>query len=155
MRARAAASRQALRRALLLHLAVAAGATIGGVGRALVSLLPLGAGAGAFPWATLIVNAGGSFLIGFYATLTEPGGRLMAGSRARHFVMTGVCGGFTTFSVFSLESFRLLAAGAQGLAAANVAASVAAWMASVFLGAAAGHRLNRLPRRRLQREERR
>ena len=51
-----------------------------------------------FPWGTFFVNVVGSFIIGFFATLTGPEGRYFLSSMARQFVMTGVCGGYATFS---------------------------------------------------------
>jgi len=135
----------ALRQAVRLYLVVAAGAAIGGTARALVSLAVLRLAGPGFPWGTLAANVLGSFLIGLYATLTEPGGRLMAGPRMRQFVLTGIFGGFTTFSLFSLETLRLFEAGARALAAANVGVSVLAWMLAVWAGAALGQRMNRLP----------
>lgn len=72
---------RAFRGGVLLYAFVAAGAAIGGVGRALVSLVAIELAGSGFPWGTLIVNVAGSFVIGFYATLTEPGGRLMVTSR--------------------------------------------------------------------------
>lgn len=68
---------RALRAGLALYAFVAAGAAIGGVGRALVSLAAINLAGPCFPWGTLVANVAGSFVIGFYATLTEPGGRLM------------------------------------------------------------------------------
>ena len=134
--------RQAARReTAILYAAVALGTAMGGTLRALASLAAAGT---AFPWATLFVNVAGSFVIGFYATLTEPDGRVFAGPRQRHFVMTGFCGGFTTFSIFSLEAFRFARAGAPGTAALVVAVSVVAWLAAVWLGHRLAVRLNRL-----------
>ena len=46
-----------------------------------------------FPWGTILVNISGSFVIGFFASLTGPDGRLLVGSSTRQFVMTGICGG--------------------------------------------------------------
>jgi CrcB protein len=93
---------------------------------------------------TLFVNVLGSFTIGFYATLAGPDGRVFAGSRSRQFVMTGICGGFTTFSMFSLETFDLLRDGRPLAAGLNVGISVTAWLAAVWLGHMAASRLNRL-----------
>jgi protein CrcB len=59
-----------------------------------------------FPIGTLIVNVTGSFVIGFFATLTAPDGRVFVSSDARQFVMTGLCGGYTTFSSFSLQTLN-------------------------------------------------
>jgi CrcB protein len=127
-----------------LYLAVSAGAVIGSVLRALASLAALAWLGPGFPWGTLLVNIVGSFVIGFYATLTGPGGRVFAGSRQRQFVTTGICGGFTTFSAFSLETFILLQRGNWPIAGLNIGVSVAAWLVSVWLGHMLATRLNRL-----------
>ncbi|UIJ73697.1 CrcB family protein [Aurantimonas sp. HBX-1] len=129
---------------LALYAFIGTGAAIGGVARMLVSLAALEWSAGGFPWGTLCVNVVGSFVIGFYATLTEPGGRFKAGDGARHFVTTGLCGGFTTFSVFSLESVQYLAAAQYGMAALYIGVSIATWLGAAWLGIAAASRLNRL-----------
>lgn len=133
--------RHAAREGVVLYALVALGTAIGGTLRAVASLAMVGA---AFPWATLFVNVAGSFAIGFYATLTEPDGRVFAGPRQRHFVMTGLCGGFTTFSIFSLEALRFVQSGAPGAAALTVTVSVVAWLAAVWLGHRLAARLNRL-----------
>ena len=61
-----------------------------------------------FPWGTLIVNIFGSFVIGFFGALTGPDGRLYASSAVRQFAMIGLCGGYTTFSAFSLQTLNLM-----------------------------------------------
>lgn len=129
---------------LALYGAVALGTAIGGVARALASLGAVAILGPGLPWGTLFVNVIGSLVIGFYATLTGPDGRVFAGTRQRHFVMTGICGGFTTFSVFSLETLRLAQAGALPAAGLNVALSVVAWLAAAWLGHLIALRLNRL-----------
>lgn len=132
------------RQSLELYAAVALGSVIGGVLRALASLtLPVVLGTG-FPWATLFVNVTGSFLIGFYAALTGPDGRMLAGPRQRQFVMTGICGGYTTFSMFSLETLRLWQTGHAAAAALNVGVSIITWLVAVWLGYGLATRLNRL-----------
>jgi fluoride exporter len=93
-----------------LYAAVAAGSALGALARFLCSLALTGLLGPAFPWGTLAVNGLGSFLIGLYATVSEPGGRLRAGPAWRHFVIAGFCGGFTTFSIFSLETLLLVEA---------------------------------------------
>ena len=65
----------------------------------------------AFPVGTLIVNITGSFVIGFFAGLIDPQGPFLIGPRVRQFVMIGVCGGYTTFSSFSLQTLELARAG--------------------------------------------
>lgn len=124
----------ALREVLLLYALVAAGTVIGGVLRALVSVWACNLPGPDLPWATLFANVAGSFLIGFYATLTGPGGRLPAGPRQRQFVMSGICGGVTTFSIFSLETFRLAQAAHWQAAGLNVGGSVLACLAAVWVG---------------------
>jgi CrcB protein len=139
-----AQSRAKLRDAAALYAAVALGSMIGGVLRALASMLiddRLGSG---LPWGTLFVNVTGSFAIGFYAAMSGPDGRLLASPRRRHFVMTGICGGYTTFSLFSLETLRFLQAGDLPRAGLNIGLSIVAWLAAVWLGHALATRLNRL-----------
>src|SRR6266702_1705584 len=126
----------------ILYGHVAAGSVLGGVARYLLSLLvQLLPG---FPWATLFVNVTGSFIIGFYSTLSGPDGRLFASARQRQFVMTGFCGGYTTFSTFSLETFKMLQAGLVQTAFTNIAISIVTWLVAVWLGYALASRLNRL-----------
>ncbi|GAB4167517.1 MAG: CrcB family protein [Thalassobaculales bacterium] len=135
---------QAAREVAALYALVALGSTIGGVLRAAVGMAAVATLGPTLPWGTLIVNVVGSFAIGYFATLTGPGGRLFVSARSRHFVMTGICGGFTTFSVFSLETFRLAAAGQLAAAGLNVAGSVVTWLGAVWLGHLAASRSNRL-----------
>ena len=127
-----------------IYLAVMLGSSLGASARFLCSLGLLAVLGSGFPWGTLAVNVAGSFLIGLYATLTEPGGRLLASPARRQFVLAGFCGGFTTFSIFSLETLFLFEARAFGLAAANVAGSLVLWLIAVWLGYRIGARLNRL-----------
>jgi CrcB protein len=89
----------------------------------------------AFPWGTLAVNVVGSFIIGFVATLTLAEGPLPASATMRAFIMAGFCGGYTTFSAFSLQSWDLMRAGEWMAAGANVVGSVVLCLAMV----AAGH----------------
>ena len=126
----------------ILYACVAAGAVLGGLARYLVALLILPISG--FPLATLFVNVTGSFVIGFYGTLSGPDGRWFASAQQRQFVMTGFCGGYTTFSSFSLETVRLLHAGLTRTALLNIVVSVVTWLVAVWLGYAAASRLNRL-----------
>jgi CrcB protein len=126
----------------ILYVHVSLGSVLGGVARYLVSLL-LPALSG-FPLATLFVNVTGSFIIGFYGTLSGPDGRVFASTRQRQFVMTGFCGGYTTFSAFSLDTLRLLHSGMKYVALLNIAVSVVAWLVAVWLGHLLANRLNRL-----------
>jgi CrcB protein len=127
-----------------LYLAVGLGSGIGAVARYLCSLALIAMLGDGFPWGTMAVNIVGSFIIGLYATLTEPDGRIFARATTRQFVLAGFCGGFTTFSIFSLETLRLAEAGSLTLATVNVAASVVLWLAAVGAGFRLAQRLNRL-----------
>jgi CrcB protein len=90
-----------------------------------------------FPYGTVLINILGSFVIGYFGTLTLQSGKYPASDNLRLFVMVGVCGGFTTFSSFSLQTFDLMRTGAWGRALANVVCSVVLCIAAV----AAGHLL--------------
>jgi len=87
-----------------------------------------------FPWGTIFINIIGSFVIGFFGVLTGPAGRLPASFDARAFVMVGICGGFTTFSAFSLQSYELAHENHWLAAGGNVAISVVACLVAVWAG---------------------
>ena len=88
----------------------------------------------AFPWGTILVNILGSLVIGFVATLTGPNGRVVVPIEAQAFVMVGLCGGFTTFSAFSLQTFELARDGRLLYAGANVMLSVVLCLTAVAIG---------------------
>jgi fluoride exporter len=115
-------------------LVVALGSALGGVARYGVGLLVARAVGQAFPWGTLLINVVGSFIIGLYGALTLADGPMPASFDARAFVMVGFCGGFTTFSSFSLQTVDLLQAGETMSAALYIAASVALCLAGTFFG---------------------
>ena len=96
----------------------------------------------ALPWGTIGINVAGSFAIGLIGTLTLAQGRLPLPETARLFLMVGFCGGFTTFSSFSLQTLDLLRAGATGRACLNIGLSVALCLGAVALGSAVGSGLN-------------
>ncbi len=114
---------------------VAAGSAVGGVLRYLVAYLSRGYPA-AFPYWTLLVNVGGGFLIGLGAVL------LSDSERGRLLLATGFCGGFTTFSAFSLETLELIGEDAGGLALANIALNVILSIGACWAGSALGTRLS-------------
>lgn len=129
-----------------LYAAVGVGSALGALARFLCTVAMVALLGSAFPWGTLTVNVLGSFLIGLYASLSEPDGRLLAGPAQRQFVMAGFCGGFTTFSIFSLETLLLVERQAFAVAWLYVAASISLWLISVWIGYRIGAKLNRLNR---------
>jgi CrcB protein len=129
---------------LKLYLVVLVGSALGGLGRYVVSGL-VGAQFGeTFPWGTIIVNVTGCFVIGFFATLTAPDGRLFVSPATRVFVLTGLCGGYTTFSSFSLQTLNLMRDGEWLYAGSNIAGSVVLCLLFVWLGSLAAMAVNQL-----------
>lgn len=126
----------------MAYLWIAVGAGLGGVLRYWCYGAAARMGAETFPWGTLFVNVAGSAFIGFYASLTGDMGRLLVSPNTRMFVMTGLCGGFTTFSTFSLETLRLLQDREYAYASLNVAASLLLCVLGVWLGHVFGMWLN-------------
>lgn len=121
-------------RSMIVYLAVALGGAIGSVSRFWLNGLVSSHVGEAFPWGTLVINVTGSFVIGFFATLTAPDGRVFAGTTTRQFVMTGICGGYTTFSSFSLQTLELVRSGAWMRAGGYTVASFVACLLAVWLG---------------------
>jgi fluoride exporter len=95
-----------------------------------------------FPWGTLVINVTGSFVIGFFGALTGPDGRLFVGSTARQFVMVGMCGGYTTFSSFSLQTLNLMNDGEWLQGGVNIGLSVLLCMIAVWAGVVLGGSIN-------------
>lgn len=123
---------------------VAIGSAIGGVGRYWLSGVIAALAGETFPLGTLIVNITGSLAIGFIATLTGPDGRLFVSSTTRQFMMIGLCGGYTTFSSFSLQTLNLMNDGQWLYAALNIGASVFLCLIGVWLGHVAAVHVNSL-----------
>jgi CrcB protein len=117
-----------------LYVAVGVGSALGGMARFWCSGLVAGVTGETFPWGTLFVNVTGSFVIGFFGTLTSPDGRVLVGSTARQFVMVGICGGYTTFSSFSLQTLNLLNDGEGFRAGLNVSLSLVLCLLAVWAG---------------------
>ena len=128
---------------MLAYVLIAIGSALGGMGRYFVSGVVTTLTGGTFPYGTMLVNISGCLVIGFFATLTGPDGRWLVGTPARQFVMIGLCGGYTTFSSFSLETLYLARAGEWMSATANAAGSVILCMLSVWVGYIAATALNR------------
>lgn len=112
-------------------IAVGAGGFIGAVCRYLIGLIPLKEGC-AFPIKTLMINIAGSFIIGVIAVLAMKTEAL--DSRIVLFLKVGICGGFTTFSSFALETTDLLKDGKIHLAVIYTVLSVTFGVLAVFAG---------------------
>ena len=121
---------------------IAVGSALGGVTRYWCSGIAARLIGETFPWGTIIVNVIGSFVIGFFATLTGPDGRIFISSTARQFVMIGICGGYTTFSSFSLQTLNLANDGEWLYAGANITFSVVLCLVAVWVGHVAALSLN-------------
>jgi len=121
---------------------VALGGALGSVARFWFSGLVARQFGETFPWGTILVNISGSFVIGFLAALTESEGRWFMSPAMRQFFMIGVCGGYTTFSSFSLQTLNLLREREWLYAGGNILISVAFCMVAVWIGYALGAALN-------------
>ena len=115
-------------------LLVAAGGALGSVLRYLVGLWTLRSFGPSFPWGTLTVNVTGSFLIGVFAEVIAR--KFGASAEMRVFLITGILGGYTTFSAFSLDAITLLERGEPVTALIYVASSVLLSALAVFAGLA-------------------
>ena len=127
-----------------LYLWIMLGSALGGGARFFFSGLVANWIGGTFPWGTLVVNVTGSFIIGFFASLTGPGGRIFVGGTGRQFFMAGICGGYTTFSSFSYSTLTLAQDDEWLRAGGNVMLSVFCCLAAVWLGHLAAVPINRL-----------
>lgn len=127
---------------MITYLWVAVGGALGSMARYGCSSLIAGWFGQTFPLGTLLINVLGSFVIGFFATLTGPDGRVLVAGDFRQFVMVGICGGYTTFSSFSLQTLTLAQDGEFFRAGLNVVASVVLCLLSVWLGYVAAAAFN-------------
>jgi fluoride exporter len=128
---------------MLTYLYVALGGALGTVARFALSGYVANRFGETFPWGTLIINVSGSFIIGLFAALTSPDeGRWVVGGRGRQFFMIGICGGYTTFSSFSLQTLTLAQRGEWPAACGNIFGSVILCLVAVWLGFALGIAIN-------------
>jgi CrcB protein len=121
---------------------VAIGGALGTLARFWLANVMLALTGPKFPWGTLLINVSGSFVISFFSALTAASSRWPLPYEARLFVMVGLCGGFTTFSSFSLQTVELIRTGQTGRACAYAAASVVLCVAACGLGFSAAGALN-------------
>ncbi len=125
-----------------IYLWIGLGSALGGMARYWCSgaaALLLGE---SFPWGTLIINVLGSAIIGFVATLTGPDGRLLVSSTTRQFIMVGLCGGYTTFSSFSLQTLNLAQDEEWLYASGNAVLNLVLCLVAVYLGHILALKLN-------------
>jgi fluoride exporter len=118
----------------MVYLWVAIGGALGSVARFWLGNAMVMVMGSEFPWGTLLINILGSFIISFFGMLTGSADRFPVPYEARIFVMVGICGGFTTFSSFSLQTIELAYAGQAGRAGIYVAISVILCLAACALG---------------------
>jgi len=127
---------------VITYLWVALGGALGSMARYGCSSLIANWFGQTFPLGTLVINVVGSLIIGFFATITGPDGRVLVAGDTRQFVMVGLCGGYTTFSSFSLETLALAQDGEYVRAGLNIVGSVALCLLAVWVGYIAGAALN-------------
>jgi CrcB protein len=128
---------------MISYLWIAVGGAAGSVARAWLAFAVARITGPQFPWGTILINVLGSLVIGFFSTLTVSGSRFAVPVDVRAFVMVGICGGFTTFSSFSLQTLELVRDGRMAQALGNIVLSVMLCLAAVaagHCGAAAIHR---------------
>ena len=126
----------------MTYLWVALGGALGSVARFGCSSLIANWFGQTFPLGTLVVNVVGSLIIGFFATITGPDGRVLVPGDVRQFVTIGLCGGYTTFSSFSLQTLSLAQDGEYVRAGLNIVGSVVLCLLAVWIGYVAGVALN-------------
>jgi CrcB protein len=129
---------------LITYLWIAAGSAIGGMSRYGVSRVFTFWFGETFPWGTLACNVTGSLVIGALAALTGPDGRVLVSPDVRQFLLVGFCGGYTTFSSFSLQTLALVRQGDIIEAGANVLLSVILCLVFVWLGSIAATSINQV-----------
>ena len=123
------------------YLWIAVGGALGSVARFWMSNFVTARFGISFPWGTLFVNVTGSLLIGIFAAMSESGGRLAGMITLRQFLVVGICGGYTTFSAFSVQTLDLMRAGNWPAVVGNVMASVLTCLVAVWLGHVIGSAL--------------
>ena len=128
---------------MLNYLLVSLGGAIGSAARFWISGLVAQRYGTTFPFGTLAVNITGSFVVGIVAGMSASEGRWLLAPSARVFLIIGVCGGYTTFSAFSLQTLALAQEGEWVRAAANSIASFTLCLAAVWLGYSVGALCNR------------
>lgn len=120
------------------YFSVAVGGALGSVARYWLSGVVAARVGETFPAGTLVVNVTGCFIAGLFVALTGPDARLLVSPTVRQFFLIGVCGGYTTFSSFSLQTLTLTQEGEWLSAGLNALASFTLCILAVWLGYVAG-----------------
>ncbi|MDP1724807.1 MAG: fluoride efflux transporter CrcB [Alphaproteobacteria bacterium] len=128
----------------MIYIWIALGSALGGMARYWCSEFVAANVGETFPWGTLIVNIIGSFIIGLFVAITGPDGRFIINQEIRLFITIGVCGGFTTFSSFSIQTLNLVLEGDFLRAGANIILSVSLCLIFVWLGYILATSINQL-----------
>jgi CrcB protein len=119
---------------VITYLWVALGGALGSMARYWMTNAVAALTGPRFPWGTIAINVIGSFIIGFVAFLTTPIGRVSISFDIRAFILVGICGGYTTFSAFSLQTLELMRNGHWLEAGGNILLSVVACVLAVWAG---------------------
>jgi fluoride exporter len=119
---------------VITYLWVALGGALGSIARYWMTNAVAALTGPRFPWGTIAINVIGSFIIGFVAFLTTPIGRVSISFDIRAFILVGICGGYTTFSAFSLQTLELMRNGHWLEAGGNILLSVVACVLAVWAG---------------------
>lgn len=128
---------------MFVYLLIAAGGALGSVARYWASGFVAQRLGEFFPFGTLVVNITGCLAIGFFAALTDPQGRFVVNPCFRQFFMLGICGGYTTFSSFGLQTLNLARDGEWLGAGLNAVVSMVACLFAVWLGHVLATMINR------------
>ena len=128
----------------LAYLWIALGGALGSVSRYWINGMVSDKIGATFPWGTLVINVVGSFVIGVAGALASSEGRLDSSTRTfvTQFVMTGICGGYTTFSTFSWQTLNLVRDREWLYAGGNIMLSVFLCLIAVWLGWLLGSAIN-------------
>jgi CrcB protein len=119
---------------VLTYFWIGFGSAVGGIGRYWCTNVIARHFSEYLPWGTIVVNVSGSLLIGILAALVTEDGRPLISDDARALLMIGLCGGYTTFSSFSLQTLSLARSGEWFWASANIVLSVLFCLVAVWLG---------------------
>jgi len=119
---------------VLSYFWIGVGSAVGGMGRYWCTNVVARHFGEYLPWGTIVVNVSGSLLLGILAALVTADGRPLISEDARALLMIGLCGGYTTFSSFSIQTLNLARSGEWFWASANIVLSVLFCLVAVWLG---------------------